>query len=152
MRYESTLLSVKDIKKSIKFYDEVFGLKVENDFGANVTLTGGHLALQTDDTWRSFINKEVSYGSNASEIYFEEDDFDSFIEKLSLMDIEYVHPVKEHSWGQRAVRIYDPDMHIIEIGENMVSVVKKFLDSGMSAEETAVRMDVSLEYIKECMN
>ena len=152
MRYESTLLSVKDIKKSIKFYDEVFGLKVETDFGANVTLTGGHLALQTDDTWRSFINKEVSYGSNASEIYFEEDYFDSFIEKLSLMDIEYVHPVKEHSWGQRAVRIYDPDMHIIEIGENMVSVVKKFLDSGMSAEETAVRMDVSLEYIKECMN
>lgn len=152
MRYESTLLSVKDIKKSIKFYDEVFGLKVETDFGANVTLTGGHLALQTDDTWRSFINKEVSYGSNASEIYFEEDDFDSFIEKLSLMDIEYVHPVKEHSWGQRAVRIYDPDMHIIEIGENMVSVVKRFLDSGMSSEETAVRMDVSLEYIKECMN
>ncbi|MDY4080696.1 MAG: VOC family protein [Candidatus Metalachnospira sp.] len=152
MRYESTLLSVKDIKKSIKFYDEVFGLKVETDFGANVTLTGGHLALQTDDTWRSFINKKVSYGSNAYEIYFEEDDFDSFIEKLSLMDIEYVHPVKEHSWGQRAVRIYDPDRHIIEIGENMVSVVKRFLDSGMSAEETAVRMDVSLEYIKECMN
>lgn len=152
MRYESTLLSVKDIKKSIKFYDEVFGLKVETDFGANVTLTGGHLALQTDDTWRGFINKEVSYGSNASEIYFEEDDFDSFIEKLSFMDIEYVHPVKEHSWGQRAVRIYDPDRHIIEIGENIVSVVKKFLDGGMSAEETAVRMDVSLEYIKECMN
>lgn len=152
MRYESTLLSVKDIKKSIKFYDEVFGLKVETDFGANVTLTGGHLALQTDDTWRGFINKEVSYGSNASEIYFEEDDFDSFIEKLSFMDIEYVHPVKEHSWGQRAVRIYDPDRHIIEIGENIVSVVKKFLDGGMSAEETAVRMDVSLGYIKECMN
>ncbi len=152
MRYESTLLSVKDIKKSIKFYDEVFGLKVETDFGANVTLTGGHIALQTDDTWRGFINKEVTYGSNASEIYFEEDDFDSFIEKLSLMDIEYVHPVKEHSWGQRVVRIYDPDRHIIEIGENMVSVVKKFLASGMSAEETAVRMDVPIEYIKGCMN
>ena len=82
MRYESTLLSVKDIKKSIKFYDEVFGLKVETDFGANVTLTGGHLALQTDDTWRSFINKEVSYGSNASEIYFEEDDFDELLSFL----------------------------------------------------------------------
>lgn len=152
MRYESTLLSVKDIKKSIKFYDEVLGLKVETDFGANVTLTGGHIALQTDDTWRGFINKEVTYGSNASEIYFEEDDFDSFIEKLSLMDIEYVHPVKEHSWGQRVVRIYDRDRHIIEIGENMVSVVKKFLASGMSAEETAVRMDVPIEYIKGCMN
>ena len=33
--------------------------------------------------------------------------------------IEYVHPVKEHGWGQRVVRFYDPDKHIIEVGENM---------------------------------
>jgi hypothetical protein len=26
-------------------------------------------------------------------------------------------PDKKHSWGQRAVRIYDPDGHIIEVGE-----------------------------------
>ena len=25
-------------------------------------------------------------------------------------------PVKEHRWGQRVVRFYDPDRHIIEVG------------------------------------
>lgn len=24
-----------------------------------------------------------------------------------------------HSWGQRVIRIYDPDCHVIEIGESM---------------------------------
>ena len=50
---------------------------------------------------------------------FEEDDFDKFADKLKECDIEYVHPIIEHSWGQRDVRFYDPDKHIIEVGENM---------------------------------
>ena len=33
------------------------------------------------------------------------------------MDISYVHPLIEHSWGQKVVRFYDPVMHIIEVGE-----------------------------------
>ena len=37
---------------------------------------------------------------------------------MKNLDINYVHPVKEHSWGQRVVRFYDPDCHIIEVGEN----------------------------------
>ena len=32
------------------------------------------------------------------------------------------------------VRIYDPDKHIIEIGENIKIVCKRFLDSGMTPE------------------
>ena len=48
------------------------------DFGANKTLTGG-LALQTLDTWQEFIGTDnVSFGSNSSEVYFEEDNFDKF--------------------------------------------------------------------------
>ena len=68
------------------------------------------------------------------------------------MDIEYVHPVKEHSWGQRVVRFYDPDKHIIEVGENMKTVCRRFLDSGMSLEQTAERMDVPVEFVKDCVH
>lgn len=57
----------------------------------------------------------------------------------------------EHSWGQRVVRFYDPDKHIIEVGENIVMVVKGFLNSGLSIEETAIRMDVSVDYIESCL-
>ena len=80
-----------------KFYKKIFGLHVVTDFGANKTLTGG-LSLQTLETYKDFIGtNEISFGGNNFEIYFEEDNFDSFIDKLQNYDIEYVHPVKEHS-------------------------------------------------------
>ena len=107
------MLVVTDIDRSVEFYKKVFGLRVIMDFGANKTLTGG-LALQTVETYREFIGvSEISFGGNDFEIYFEEDDFDKFAGKLKDYDIEYVHPVKENSWGQRVVRFYDPDKHII---------------------------------------
>ena len=152
MKLESTLLAVRDMDQSVAFYQEVLGLKVINDFGANKTLSGG-LALQTLDTWQKFIGAEdVSFGSKAYEIYFEEEDFDRFVQRLGELDVEYVHPVKEHAWGQRVVRIYDPDRHIIEIGEDIKAVCRRFLETGMTVAETAVRMDVPEEYVRECVN
>ena len=52
--------------------------------------------------------------------------------------------IKEAEWGQRSIRFYDLDGHIIEVGENMKMVVKRFLDSGMSMAETSKRMGVSV--------
>ena len=154
MKYMCTLLAVKDMERAKKFYHDVLGLEVAADFGANVTLTGG-VALQTADTWQSFIHKrdgEIVFGNNACELYFEEDDMDAFAAKLSGMaDIEYVHPLLEHAWGQRAVRFYDPDRHIIEVGENMTTVVKRFIGTELSVEETAARMDVPVDYVKACL-
>ncbi|MDF3005634.1 MAG: fosB [Oscillospiraceae bacterium] len=52
--------------------------------------------------------------------------------------------IKEAEWGQRSIRFYDLDGHIIEVGENIKMVVKRFLDSGMSMAETSKRMGVSV--------
>jgi catechol 2,3-dioxygenase-like lactoylglutathione lyase family enzyme len=142
------------MEKSKQFYHDVLGLEVAADFGANVVLTGG-LALQTLDTWIEFIQNPDSgivLENNAGELYFEEDDITAFLEKLAaIKDIEYVHPILEHSWGQRVVRFYDPDKHIIEVGENMDMVVRRFIDSGLSVEETAARMDVPVDYIRSAL-
>lgn len=150
----STLLAVKDLDASKQFYADVLGLEVILDFGANVTLTGG-FALQTIETWANFLHKnesDIILGNHAVELYFEEDDIDAFVLKLhSFPHIEYLHPVIEHPWGQRVVRFYDLDKHIIEVGENMIIVVKRFINSGLSIEETAARMDVSCEYVKFCL-
>ena len=80
------------------------------------------------------------------ELYFEEDKFDDFIAKLEQRnDIKYVgEGIKEAEWGQRSIRFYDLDGHIIEVGENIKMVVKRFLDSGMSMAETSKRMGVSV--------
>lgn len=149
MELKNPLLAVADMERSLAFYETVLGLRVVLDFGASKTLTGG-LCLQTLDTWRSFLGTDqVAFGGNDAEIYFEEDRFDAFAERLSTLPIQYVHPVKEHRWGQRVVRFYDPDRHIIEVGENMAAVCRRFLDSGLTPEQTAERMDVSLEYVRE---
>ncbi|MGN1100225.1 MAG: VOC family protein [Christensenellales bacterium] len=151
MKIKNLLLVVTDIDKSVEFYKKVFGLHVISDFGANKTLTGG-LTLQTLESWKGFIGSDnISFGSNSSEIYFEEDNFDNFVDKLKKCDVEYVHPVKEHSWGQRVVRIYDPDKHIIEIGENIKTVCKRFSDSGMTPKQVAERMDVPIKFINACI-
>lgn len=151
MKLKNPMLVVTDINKSVEFYKKVFGLHVIMDFGANKTLTGG-LALQTIETYKEFTGiNEISFGGNNFEIYFEEDDFDKFVDKLQEFSIEYVHPVIEHSWGQRVVRFYDPDKHIIEVGENLKVVCKRFLSSGMTPEEVAKHMNVPMKFIKACM-
>lgn len=154
MKFLNTLIVVSNMEKSKLFYYEVLGLKVVVDFGENVTLTGG-IALQTKDSWSAFIHKqdsEIVFGGNEAELYFEEDDFDGFIQKINgVENINYVHPMVEHSWGQRVIRFYDPDKHIIEVGENMIMVVRRFLNRGLSIEETAIRMDVPVDYVKSCL-
>ena len=178
MKFKNTLIAVTDMDKSVAFYKNVLGLRVIADFGANKTLTGG-LCLQTLDTWSGFIGtSDISFGANNAELYFEENDMDSFLMKLKFYSgeicyvnefmehewgqrvvriydpdkhIQYVHPVKEHAWGQRVVRFYDPDKHIIEVGENLKTVCLRFIASGMTPEETAKRMDVPIKFVNACI-
>ena len=151
MKMMNPVIAVADMEASTAFYRRVLGLEVVIDFGANKTLTGG-LCLQTIETWQAFIGTDqVTFGGNDAEIYFEEDDFDQFAAHLTEAGVSYVHPVKEHAWGQRVVRFYDPDRHIIEVGENMTAVCRRFLQSGLTPEQTAKRMDVPLSYVVERM-
>ena len=151
MKIKNPMLVVTDIDKSVEFYKKILGLHVIMDFGANKTLTGG-LVLQTLETWKEFIGTDdISFGCNNCEVYFEEDNIDQFIDRLQQYDVKYVHSIKEHSWGQRVVRIYDPDKHIIEIGENIKVVCKRFLDSGMTPEQVAERMDVPIKFVDACI-
>jgi len=47
--------------------------------------------------------------------------------------------VIEHAWGQRVVRFYDPDMHIVEVGESMMNVCRRFKAQGMTLEEIVAK-------------
>lgn len=154
MQMLNTLFTVRDLEKSLAFYRQVLGLEVVNDFGANVVLTGG-LALQTLDSWAGFLGKEpedIRFGGNDAEIYFEAEDFDAFLKTLrDFPEAELVRPPLEHGWGQRVVRLYDPDRHIVEVGEPMSKVAKRFRDGGLTEEGVARRMDISLEYARELL-
>lgn len=124
MRLKNILIVVEDIERSKAFYKELFELDVIRDFGGNVILTDG-LVLQDRKLWESALDKDIIFAGHATELYFEESDMDAFLKKLtnSSQIIEYVTPLIKHEWGQRVIRIYDPDKHVIEIGEKFY---KKF--------------------------
>jgi catechol 2,3-dioxygenase-like lactoylglutathione lyase family enzyme len=116
------------------------------DLGVHVAFTNG-VFLQEEKSWLEFIHKDegaIVYGGNDKELYFDTHDLDAFVEKLSAHHVELVHPLREHGWGQRVIRFYDPDMHIIEVGEHLGDVARRFMVAGMTLEETARRMDVPL--------
>lgn len=145
MKLKNILLVVKDMERSKTFYRDLFGLEVIADFDGNMVLTEG-LVLQQESIWKSFIEKEISHKGHNAELYFEENHMDEFLKKLESWPepLEYVNPFMEHSWGQRVVRLYDPDGHMIEVGESMEYVAKRFLNAGMSVEETAAKTQMAL--------
>lgn len=118
MKLKNILIVVKDIEVSRRFYKDLFGLDVVLDNDGNMILTEG-LVLQDEKIWESFIGRKVTGRGHDSELYFEESDIDGFLKKLdeSPYEIDYISRDLKHSWGQRVVRIYDPDGHVIEIGE-----------------------------------
>ena len=141
MKFICPLIVVDDIEASKKFYTRILDQEMTMDFGTNVTFAES-FTIQSKSSWTGFIEKpatEIRYQGNDAELYFEEEEFDAFVERLKTYEVKYVHQVIEHAWGQRVVRFYDPDMHIIEVGESMVTVCRRFRGQDMTVEEIAKR-------------
>ena len=120
MKLKNVLIVVKDIEKSRKFYHDLFDIDLVLDNDGNMILTEG-LVLQDEKIWKSFLDRDIVPKSNSCELYFEEQDIESFAEKLEKLypDIEYVNSLMTHSWGQRVIRFYDLDGNLIEVGTPM---------------------------------
>ena len=120
MKLKNVLIVVEDIEKSRKFYHDLFDIDLVLDNDGNMILTEG-LVLQDEKIWKSFLDRDIVPKSNSCELYFEEQDIESFAEKLEKLypDIEYVNSLMTHSWGQRVIRFYDLDGNLIEVGTPM---------------------------------
>ena len=117
MKLRNILIVVRDIERAKKFYHDLFGLKVILDNEGNVILTEG-LVLQEEKVWKSFLKEEVIFKNHATELYFEEKEIETFVEKLESLypQIQYVNKLMVHIWGQKVVRFYDLDGNLIEVG------------------------------------
>lgn len=152
MQYMGTLIAVTDLEKSRRFYRDVLGLTITTDFGPNVTFNGC-IVLQTMDTWVDFIKSEyVMFDNRAAELYFETEHFEEMLQRLKNSETEFIHPPLVHRWGQKTVRFYDPDKHIIEIGEKISEVAKRFAAEGMNEDQIAERMDMTVDFVRRCLN
>ena len=122
MKYRGTLLVVKDCKKALSFYSQMFGLELIQDNDGNMELSNG-IFFQEEKYWENFTKRKIISKNNCAESYFEESDIESFVKKLEekYPETEYVNRLMTHSWGQKVVRFYDPDGNLIEVGDTGIN-------------------------------
>lgn len=116
MKLKNILIVVNNLEKSKAFYKDLFGLHVVSKNDGNVILTEG-LVLQDANLWKVAFGKDIIPRSNASLLYFEESDMDTFCEKLNAYEpaVTIATPLTEFPWGSKMLRIYDYDGNLIEI-------------------------------------
>lgn len=152
VKFETPLIAVEDVERSKRFYCGLFDQQVVLDFGANVTFSGG-FAIQEKFAWLTGVAESSVVGrSHNMELYFETDDLDAFMRRLEAWPepVELLHPPRRHDWQQRIVRLYDPDGHIVEVGETMAFVVRRCLAEGHTVEQTAALTRHPVEFVLRC--
>lgn len=149
--YRMPVLAVQNIEVSKQFYHDLFDQEVVLDLGRNVTLSGGFSLQEDFDKLVDIPKCTILHQSNNMELYFETDDFDGFVDRLhGILDIELVQPPKMHEWQQRVVRLYDPDWHIIEVGEPMDKVAQRLLREGYDVAEVSRLTQMPEAFVEQC--
>ena len=153
MKFCCLLIDVKDTQKTRNFYENVMRLKVSLDLAPNVAFGNGTTAFAIQEKFSELVNADdfnTTCKGNDHELVFEEDNYDEFEEHIKQFeDIIFVHKTKEYPWGQRVMRFYDPDFHVIEVGESMESIFKKFFKQGMSIDEVAERTGHPVDFVSK---
>lgn len=153
IKFELSVIFVKDIDVARRFYEDLLEQKVAMDFGPNVGFESGFALWQVDHAYEMVFGAPTDdatpLGRKNIELYFETDALDDVFARITAAQVQLVHPPHEQPWGQRAFRIYDPDGHIVELGEPMPVVVIRMLASGLSMEEAAQRTGMPLEVVRE---
>lgn len=149
MKYQGCLLAVNNIDVSKQFYEKVLHQKIIMDIDTHVTFEGFSLQEGYSELIGISANSSKEPSHNF-QLYFEVEDLDIiYAEMKNISDLRWVHEIKEYPWGQRDIRVYDPDNHIVEIAEAMETVIKRFFSDGMSVEEIAKRTLYPLEIVKQ---
>lgn len=148
MQYICPLLAVKDIQVSRDFYEGLLDQSVKYDLGQNITFEGD-FAIHLKSHYQELIgDKEIIEGSNNFELYFELDEIEEMVGKLKENEVEFVHELREQPWRQLVARFYDPDKHIIEIGETMQHVCERLRKEGLSQEEVQEITTLPAEFVE----
>jgi catechol 2,3-dioxygenase-like lactoylglutathione lyase family enzyme len=153
IKFEGSVIFVKDVEASRCFYEDLLGQKVKDDFGRFVGYVGGFGIWEADFAHQLIYERPLEesgpLGKRNLELYFETEVIEEVWGRFSETGIKLVHPMIEQPWGQRVFRLYDPDGHIVEIGEPLSVVAKRFLDQGMEPEEVAEKTMLHLEAVKK---
>ena len=151
LNFHSPAIFVEDMARSRAFYVDLLGLPVCMDHGLHLTLADQKLSL-----WQRECAESVIYGQAESpspsrprfELYFEAEALEQVSASLQENKITFINPLAEMPWGQMALRVLDPDGHIVEIAEPLSATIRRMHTAGKSVEELAKLFSQSPEEIR----
>jgi catechol 2,3-dioxygenase-like lactoylglutathione lyase family enzyme len=156
MKNMSIALFVNDIEISKNFYINILHQEIDLDFGKNVIFKAGFAIWEIRDSHiipeKLGIEKIRDASVNRFELYFETDDISQIYEDLKSSNVRFCHDIHEEIWGQQTFRFFDPDNHLIEVGESMGKFVNRFHEQGLSLQQVSERTFVPIEEVKRLVN
>lgn len=154
LKNSSIAIFVKDIVISKNFYQNFLGLEVEFDFGKNIIFKGGVAIWEINPNHiipTKLGDNSLRTSSNRFELYFETESLDESYRSIKEANITFLHEIHEETWGQRTIRFFDPDNHLIEIGESLHCFIKRLLDSGLTKEQVSTKTGAALVDIEKIL-
>ncbi len=153
LNYMGVAIFVKNIEQSKNFYVNILKQKILFDHGPCIAFENTFSIWDMNHA-KEIMNQNnsqpnIEVNRNSFELYFESQSLNEMEHRMTENKIDFVHKIVEQPWGQRCFRIYDPDNHIVEIGEPMDVVIKRYLSEGLTMEEISKRCSMPLEVVKQ---
>ena len=148
VKFICPLIVVRDMEASRNFYEKMLGQEVEYHFGENISFKGG-FAIHLMSHYASLTgHNDIIFNSNNAELYFESGEITELRNALTISGARFIHDIREQPWRQQVMRFYDPDGHIVEVGEPLECTARRLSGSGMDARQISKAMGVPQQAIK----
>jgi len=151
IKYVASLITVKDIDESRKFYEEIMNQEVELDHRANVSFKAG-FAIHDVQHYQELLGEtspiQTDFEKHFMELYFECEDLEEIERTLESLNCKFLHKIREQPWGQRVMRFFDPDGYIVEVARPLEFVVRRFAAQGLSVEQISESSSMPIEFVK----
>ena len=154
IQYLMPVLLVRDISVSKEFYQDLFSLEIENDFGENIVFKDSFSIWQKKRAEEIIFNSKREVNSNGIknlELYFESKNIKEIWKKINEKSIDIIHELKEEPWGQRTFRILDPDKFIIEVAEPLDDVILRLSKAGLTEKDISNKTQMPIEAVKNVL-
>jgi len=114
------ILYVDSLEKTKRFYGELLGLELRNEFGSYIEYQTGStiLSMNTRAGGREVTQLPIPDGlqkCNTFELGFVTEQVEELVERVREAGVPILLEPTEKPWGQKVAYIEDPDGHYIEI-------------------------------------
>jgi uncharacterized glyoxalase superfamily protein PhnB len=135
--FYATIIFVTDLIKSRNFYRDIIGLNIQKEYDTIVYFENRFTMHAAENLLSNIFDEKKEQlhnfqGQNNLLIYFETDRLEKVFDEIVKSGCEIIHPIRKQAWGQKNFRFFDPDRHIIEIGE---ALHLKFLSDNSYIQE-----------------